>query len=104
MEVEREVDVITRHDTTPDEETGRPLRDTTVWQRVVKQLLGIFGAVGIFLGLFILFAGDGRYLGVWDSTWRVEDISEWWGYGLLAAGGVLWVVALGWILVGRIRS
>ena len=95
--------MITRHDTTPDEETGRPSPDTTGWQRVVKQLLGIFGAIGIFLGLFILFAGDGRYLGFWDSTWRVEDISEWWGYGLLAAGGVLWVVALGWILAGRSR-
>jgi TRAP-type C4-dicarboxylate transport system permease small subunit len=103
MEVGREVDMTTKYDATPDEEIAHPSSATSGWQRVVKQLLGIFGAIGIFLGLFILFAGDGQYLGFWDSTWRVGDISEWWGYGLLAAGGVLWVAALGWILAGRTR-
>ena len=103
MEVGREVDVTTKYDATPEVDTGRSTPDPTGWQRVVKQLLGIFGAIGIFLGLFILFAGDGQYLGFWDSTWRVGDISEWWGYGLLSAGGVLWVIALGWILAGRSR-
>ncbi len=71
------------------------------WQRAVKQLLGVFGAIALFLGFFILFAGDNQSLGFWDSTWQVGEISEWWGYGFIIGGGVLWVGLIAWLVQGR---
>lgn len=94
----------TRYDTSPTETPPQVPPPGPGWPRVVKQLFGIFGAIAIFLGLFILFAGDNQSLGFWDSTWQVGDISEWWGYGLLIGGGVLWAAALAWILRGRGRT
>lgn len=72
------------------------------WRRVVKQLMGIFGAIALFLGFFILFAGDNQSLGFWDSSWKVGEISEWWGYGFLIGGGVLWVALIAWLVQGRL--
>lgn len=93
----------TKHDTDPIEETRLPVGGENGWQKVAKQLLAIFGAIAIFLGFFILFAGENQSLGFWDSTWTVGEISEWWGYGFLAGGTALWAIALGWMMAGRRR-
>jgi hypothetical protein len=62
--------------------------------RVSEWVLGIVGAIAAFLGLFILYAGEGQYLGFGGSTWRVGDIATAWGYGLLIGGVALLVVAV----------
>lgn len=95
----------TKYDSTPDQadRTAAPPPGTG-WQRVVKQLLAIFGAIAIFLGLFIMFAGADQYLGIGDWNWRVGDIAEGWGYGMLGGGVVLWAIALIWVFQGRSRT
>jgi hypothetical protein len=64
--------------------------------RVTEWVMGIVGGIAAFLGLFILFGGEDQYLGLGGDTltWRVGDISEAWGYGLLIGGGVLLVAAI----------
>lgn len=91
----------TRYDTTPDEETREAAPST--WQRFVKQLLAIFGAIAVFLGLFIMFAGDNQSLGIFDATWQVGDIADEWAYGLLIGGGLVLVGVFAWILQGMSR-
>lgn len=84
--------------TQPDELDERA--PTGGWQRVVKQLLGIFGAIAAFLGLFILYAGDDHTIGFWDSSWEVGEIDAIWGYGLLIGGGLVLVVLAAWVARG----
>lgn len=94
----------TRYDTSPDEDlTHGETPPRAGWARTVKQLMGIFGAIAAFLGLFIMVAGDDQHLGFWDSTWRVGDINEWWGYGLLIGGGVVLAILIGWMADSRTR-
>lgn len=55
----------TRHDTSPDEKSTHQEAPPagSGWSRIVKQLMGIFGAIAAFLGLFIMMAGDDQFLG-----------------------------------------
>jgi hypothetical protein len=63
--------------------------------RVTEWVFGIVGGIAAFLGLFILFGGEGQSLGLGgDLTWEVGDISSAWGYGLLAGGVVLLLITL----------
>jgi hypothetical protein len=65
---------------------------------IAERVLGILGAIATFMGLVVLFAGEGQYVGFGgDLTWRVGDIGTPWGYGLLIGGlallagaGLLW--------------
>ncbi|MDH5373457.1 MAG: hypothetical protein OEX97_10985 [Acidimicrobiia bacterium] len=95
----------TKYDASPDQAT-RPAEPPSGagWQRVVKQLLAIFGAIAIFLGLFIMFAGADQSLGIGDWNWQVGDIAEGWGYGFLAGGVAMWVIGLIWVVQGRSRT
>jgi hypothetical protein len=70
--------------------------------RVSEWVLGVVGVIGVFLGLFILFAGDDQYVGLGgEASWRVGDIAPALAYGLLGAGIAL-VLAAG-ALVRRDR-
>ncbi len=93
----------TRFETRPDEQvqqTPEPARGG--WQATVQTLLAIFGAIAVFLGLFILYGPEGQSLGFGgDWSWEVGEISEWWAYGFLAGGGVALLGTLTWVLLGR---
>ena len=74
---------------------GGPVRRFFEW------LFGIVGGIGVFLGLFILFAGEDQYVGIGgDLSWRVGDIDEAWAYGLLIGGGLLLLIALAMVVFG----
>jgi len=63
--------------------------------RVTEWVFGIVGGIAVFLGLFIMFGGEGQSLGLGgDLTWEVGEISSAWGYGLLAGGVVLLLITL----------
>ncbi len=58
--------------------------------RIMEWVLGIFGTISAFMGLFILFAGENQYVGLGGAlTWQVGEIAVGWAYGLLIAGIVL---------------
>jgi hypothetical protein len=58
--------------------------------RVSETVLAIVGATAVFLGAFILLAGDDQYVGLGgDASWRVGDIALAWGIGLLVVGIVV---------------
>ena len=63
----------TRFETRPDEQvqqTPEPARGG--WQATVQTLLAIFGAIAVFLGLFILYGPEGQSLGFGgDWSWEV---------------------------------
>jgi hypothetical protein len=62
----------------------------------MEWLFGIVGGIAVFLGIFILAAGEDQYVGIGgDLSWRVGDISSAWAYGLLIGGGALFLIALG---------
>lgn len=68
-------------------------------------VMGIIGAVALFLGLFISFAGEDQYVGIGgDWSWRVGDITSAWQYGFLIGGGVLLIAAIAVALMGRSRT
>jgi hypothetical protein len=74
----------------------------TGWRKVAGWFLGIVGAIAVFLGVFIMFAGDDQSVGIGgDLSWRVGDISGAWAYGLLIGGALLLVIVVGATLVGR---
>ncbi len=74
------------------------------WRSSVEWAMGIIGAIGVFLGLFISFAGDDQYVGLGgDLSWRVGEISSAWAYGFLIGGAALMVGTIGLILQGRSR-
>ncbi len=62
--------------------------------RATEWILGGVGALAVFLGLFVLLAGEDQYLGFGGSAWRVGDISAAWSYGLLIGGVALLAVAV----------
>lgn len=41
--------------------------------RATEWILGGVGALAVFLGLFVLLAGEDQYLGFGGSAWRVGD-------------------------------
>ena len=58
--------------------------------RVSELVLGILGAVALFMGAFVLLAGDDQYVGLGgEASWRVGDIGLAWAIGLLAVGAVV---------------
>ena len=77
------------------EEPASIRRPPSGWLKAVVWTGGIVGAIAVFLGLFILFAGENQYVGLGgDWSWRVGDISSAWAYGLLAGGVVLLLIVL----------
>lgn len=67
-------------------------------------LLGIVGGIGVFLGLFTLFASDDSSIGLGgDWTWEVGEITNVWKYVFLFGGAVLVAIAIGMAFVGRHR-
>lgn len=75
------------------------------WRNAAGWFFGIVGGIAIFLGVFIMFAGEDQSVGIGgDLSWRVGDIPDAWSYGLLAGGAVLLVVVLGVVLAGRNRG
>jgi len=69
--------------------------------RVGEWVLGAVGAFAVFLGLFIMFAGDEQYLGYVGFSWRVGDITAAWAWGLLVGGIALVVLALVLVVAQR---
>lgn len=68
---------------------------------VVGWLLGIFGAISLFVGLFVMFGSADSSIGIGgDLSWQVGEISDAWMYGLLIGGGLAVVLALGIMLFG----
>jgi hypothetical protein len=83
-------------------EPPTPVRST--WRNTVEWVMGIVGAVSLFLGLFIAFAGEGQYLGLGgDWSWRVGDITSGWMYGFLIGGAVLLLGVIGMLFQDRSR-
>lgn len=63
--------------------------------KVSEGVLAVLGAVGAFMGVFILFAGDDQYVGLGgEASWRVGDLSVAWGYGLAAGGLAVLLLAV----------
>lgn len=72
---------------------------------VAEWLMGIIGGIGVFLGLFVMFAGDDQSIGLGgDFSWTVGEVSDAWMYGLLIGGGVLLLAALSMVVMGRSRA
>jgi hypothetical protein len=69
--------------------------------RVTEWVLGIFGAIGAFVGAFILLAPDDQYVGLGGETTSraVGEIAPAWGYGMVI-GGVLLMVAAAALAIG----
>jgi multisubunit Na+/H+ antiporter MnhB subunit len=93
--------MVVRHETTPDHGT-RGSTSRGGWQRVSRQIATVIGAIAVFLGLFILFAGDDQSVGIGgDWSWETGELSDWWGYGFLIGGVILLAGALFWVLSER---
>ena len=92
-----------RHGSTPDH--GTPVSTEGIdWRGITEWISGIIGGIAVFLGLFVLFAGEDHYVGIGgDVSWRVGDISLWWAYGLLIGGLVLLAIVVVLVLQGRRR-
>ena len=68
-------------------------------------ILGIFGGIAAFLGLFILLGDEDQFVGFGgDWSWRVGDIDSVWAYVLLIAGAALLVGAVAMVFAGRRRT
>lgn len=66
---------------------------------------GIIGGIAAFLGLFTLFAGDDSSIGLGGEwSWRVDEISSGWSYGLVIGGAVLVLAAILMAVLGRNRT
>jgi hypothetical protein len=86
------------HGARPDRMGGGPGWHFSEW------LLGILGGIGVFLGLFTLFAGDSSSIGLGgDWTWQVGEISTAAKYIMLIAGGLLVLLAALMGVLGRHR-
>ncbi|MGD2043265.1 MAG: 2TM domain-containing protein [Acidimicrobiia bacterium] len=80
---------MTRREVSLSERGRGPLWTFLEW------FFGIVGGLAVFLGVFILAAGEDQYVGIGgDLSWRVGDISPGWAYGLLIGGGVVLLIAL----------
>ncbi len=81
----------------------------TSWSVVVRRffewVLGIAGAIAIFLGVFVRFAGGDQsigFFGLWST--RVEDVSDAWMFALLGGGSLLLGLAFALAAMGRSRG
>lgn len=81
-----------------------PTPKPSAWRRFAERLIGILGAIGLFLGAFVQFAGEDQHLGILWWAWRVGDISEAWKFGLLVAGSALLGIALTLVARRRLRA
>lgn len=69
---------------------------------VTEWFLGIVGGIALFLGFFVMFAGEGQSIGLGgDLSWEVGEISDVWMYGFIVGGAVLLVAAISMAIVGR---
>jgi TRAP-type C4-dicarboxylate transport system permease small subunit len=74
-----------------------PLADArpSAWRRFFEQAAMIVGAIALFLGLFVLFAGENQsigFFGVWSMP--AQDVSGAWTTALLVGGGLLLALSL----------
>lgn len=84
---------MTRREGSPSERGRGPLWTALEW------FFGIVGGVAVFLGVFVLTAGEDQYVGIGgDLSWRAGDISSGWAYGLLIGGAVVFLVALAMVV------
>lgn len=83
--------------TPPETRTYQPMTPVrSVWRNTVEWVLGIVGAVSLFLGLFIAYAGENQSLGLGgDWSWQVGEIASGWMYGFLIGGAVLLMGLIG---------
>jgi hypothetical protein len=66
---------------------------------VAGWLLGIFGAISLFLGLFVMFGNESSSIGIGgDLSWQVSEVTDAWMYGLLIGGGLALLLALSIVL------
>jgi hypothetical protein len=92
------------HDSQPDTGGGGTSPPRSRGITAIVWVLGIFAVTALFMGLFILFAGEDQSVGIGgDLSWRVGDIDVAWAYGLLAGGAVLALTTLA-VLVQRRRG
>jgi hypothetical protein len=64
----------------------------------------VFGAIAMFLGVFVSFAGEDQsigFFGVWSV--HADEVSGWWTFALLAGGTLLLGMSL-WSAALRRRS
>jgi hypothetical protein len=65
-------------------------------------VLGIGGAIAVFMGVFILLAAEDQWVGIGgDLSWRVGDITPGWGIGLVIGGVVALLILVGSLLQRR---
>lgn len=97
---------MTVHKTAPELRTHDELyQPESTWRSTVEWVAGIIGAVALFLGLFITFAGENQSLGLGgDWSWEVGEISSAWQYGFLIGGAVLLLGVIGLVIQGRMRK
>ncbi len=96
---------MTSHDVLPRQETmAEVVPRPSVWRRALEWVLGIAGAIAVFVGAFIQFAGEDQYLGIlWIWSWRVGDISDAWLFGSLIVGCLLLAASFGLVSQRRLR-
>lgn len=72
---------------------------------IAAWLLGIFGGISLFLGLFVMFGNENSSVGIGgDLSWQVSEISDAWVYGLLIGGCLALLLAVGIMLFGPRRD
>ena len=82
--------MVSDYDSQPDEGSGGTPRARSGGITAVVLVPAIVGVIALFMGLFILFAGEDQSVGLGGNlSWRVGDIDTAWAYGLLAVGAVL---------------
>lgn len=92
-----------KYETRPETQLHEEAPHASAARRAWEWVLGIVGAVAVFLGSFIFLAGENQSLGFGgDWSWRVGDIDAVWGYGFLAGGAVL-ILAVVAMLVQEYR-
>ncbi len=66
---------------------------------VAGWLLGILGAISLFVGLFVMFGNENSSVGIGgELSWQVSEITDAWMYGLLIGGGLALLLALSIVL------
>lgn len=78
---------------------------TGALRKVLEWTLGIVGAVAVFLGAFVQFAGEDQsigFFGVWSA--RVGDVSEASKFALLADGSLLLALSFALVALRRRRG
>ncbi len=82
-----------------------PVKTRGYGWKAATWLMGVFGSVAAFLGLFVMVGPEDDFVGLGgDWAWRVSDVSSAWMYGLLI-GGVVLLVGMAYMLIaGRRRT